>query len=249
LLALNSALDLDALTAAFAAERRLQVPDFLDAPSAVWTWDQLANATPWGLVFNEGGRVVELDNAQLRAMTPQQIGQIYAGVNERAKTGYQFLYHMFPLATEYFNTASQLPLLQVYEWLNSEATLDWLRALTGRPDIRWAHAQATLYAKGHFLKSHSDLEPGHNRRAVAFVLNMTQGWQRDWGGYLQFFNDRHDVELAWYPSFNTLNLFAVPHDHSVEMVTNFAGGKRLAITGWLRTDEPPGAFGRLGVAG
>jgi Rps23 Pro-64 3,4-dihydroxylase Tpa1-like proline 4-hydroxylase len=248
MIALNPALDLTALTADFAAERRLQVPGFLSDAAAEWAWDQLANRTPWGLVFNEGDRVVELANAQLRAMTPQQIGQIYVGVNERAKTDYQFLYHIYPLATEYFNTGSELPLLRVYEWLNAPATLDWLRALTGRPDIRWAHAQATLYAKGHVLKSHSDLEPELNRRAVAFVLNMTRGWQRDWGGYLQFFNERHDVELGWCPSFNTLNLFAVPHDHSVQLVTNFSGGKRLALTGWLRTDDPPGPFGRLGTA-
>ena len=26
-----------------------------------------------------------------------------------------------------------------------------------------------------------------------------------------------------------------------------AGGQRLAITGWLRTDEPLGPFGRLGT--
>ena len=77
------------------------------------------------------------------------------------------------------------------------------------------------------------------------VLNFTRLWEPDWGGYLQFFNDQHDVELAWRPIFNALNLFTVPHDHSVEMVAPFAGGQRLAITGWLRTDEPPGPFGRL----
>jgi SM-20-related protein len=245
---INPALDAGKLARQFKRDRgRMQIRDFLGPEEAEWTWQQLAERTPWGMVFNEGGGVVELSNEQLGRMTPQQLGQIAAGVIERAKTQYQFLYHIYPLTTEYFNTASTLPILRFYEWLNKPETLDYFRTLTGRADIKWAHAQATFYGRGHFLKSHSDLEPNHNRRAVAFVLNFTRLWERDWGGYLQFFNDRHDVELAWRPTFNTLNLFTVPHDHSVELVTPFAGGQRFAITGWLRTDEPPGLFGRLGV--
>ena len=242
---INPALDAGKLARQFKRERRMQIRDILAAEDAEWTWDQLANHTPWGLVFNEGGRVVELSERQLAQLSPQQRSQLAAGVIERAKTQYQFVYHYYPLTTEYFNAGSTLPILRFYEWLNRPETLDYLRALTGRPDVKWAHAQATLYARGHFLKSHSDLEPNMNRRAVAFVFNFTRLWERDWGGYLQFFNDQHDIELAIRPIFNALNIFAVPHDHSVEMVAPFAGGMRLAITGWLRTDDPPGPFGRL----
>jgi Rps23 Pro-64 3,4-dihydroxylase Tpa1-like proline 4-hydroxylase len=243
---INPALDAATLAQQFERERgRSQIRDFLAAEDAEWTWDQLANHTPWGLVYNDGGRVVELSYEQMVALPPQELGQLARGVIERARTQYQFLYHIYPLTTEYFNTGSELPILRFYEFLNRPDTLDTLRTVTGRPDVKWAHAQATLYGPGHFLKSHSDLEPHHNRRAVAFVLNFTRLWERDWGGYLQFFNAQHDVELAWRPIFNALNLFSVPHDHSVSMVTSFAGGQRLAITGWLRTDDPPGAFGRL----
>jgi Rps23 Pro-64 3,4-dihydroxylase Tpa1-like proline 4-hydroxylase len=243
---INPALDAGKLGKAFRrAGGRIQVRDFLAADDAEWTYDQLLNKTPWGLVFNEGGQVTELSNTQLGQMSGEQIGALYAGVIERAKTQYQFLYHLYPLTTEYFNTPSELPILKFYEFLNSPATLDYFRTVTGRADIKWAHAQATLYARGHFLKSHSDLEPHHNRRAVAFVLNFTKLWERDWGGYLQFFTPEHDIELAWRPIFNALNLFTVPHDHSVSLVTSFSGGRRLAVTGWLRTDDPPGPFGRL----
>lgn len=240
--------DLDAGKLATAFQRaggRMQIRDFLAAEDAEWTFDQLANHTPWGLAFNDGDYVEGLSAEQLEKLPPQQRGQLAAGVMERAKTQYQFVYHFYPLTTEYFNTGSTLPILRFYEFLNRPETLDYFRTLTGRTDIKWAHAQATLYARGHFLKSHSDLEPHNNRRAVAFVLNFTRLWERDWGGYLQFFNDQHDVELAWRPIFNALNVFTVPHDHSVEMVTPFAGGLRLAITGWFRTDDPPGPFGRL----
>lgn len=227
------------------ASGRLQIRDFLAAEDAEWTYDQLANHTPWGLAFNTGSVGEALTAEQLDRLSPQQRSQLAAGVIERAKTQYQYVYHFFPLTIEYFKLGSQLPILRFFEFLNRPETLDYLRALTGRADIKWADAQATLYARGHFLKSHSDLEPHNNRRAVAFVLNFTRLWERDWGGYLQFFNEQHDIDLAWRPIFNALNLFSVPHDHSVSMVTPFAGGLRLAITGWLMTDDPPGPFGRL----
>jgi SM-20-related protein len=243
---INPALDPAKLAAQFRRENgRAQLRDFLAPDEAEWVYNELATNTPWGLVFNEADRVVDLPYEQMIALSGPQLQQIAAGVMERAKTQFQFLYHSYSLTMQYFNTASEQPILRFYEWLNRPETLDWFRAYTGRPDIKWAYAQATLYGRGHFLKSHSDLEPNNNTRAVAFVLNFTKLWERDWGGYLQFFNERHDVELAWRPIFNALNIFTVPHDHSVEMVTSFAGGQRLAITGWLRIDDPPGTFGRL----
>lgn len=244
---INPALDAGSLAAQFQREHgRSQIRDFLAAEDAEEVYEQLAKNTPWGLVFNEGNSVVDLSYEQMVSLPAPQLQQIAQGVIERAKTQFQFLYHSYSLTMNYFNTPSELPILKFYEWLNSPATLDWFRAYSGRQDIQWAYAQATLYGRGHFLKSHSDLEPHANTRAVAFVLNFTKLWERDWGGYLQFFDERHDVELAWRPIFNALNVFTVPHDHSVEMVTSFAGGQRLAITGWLRTDDPPGPFGRLG---
>ena len=242
---IDPARDARTLGREFKSARRMQIRDFLAAEDAEWTWDQLAHHTPWGMVYNVGNRVEELSNAQLRQLAGPQLRDLAAGVVDRAKTQYQFMYYLYPLTTEYFNTPSTLPILRFYEFLNRAETLEYFRTLTGRDDIKWAHAQATLYAPGHFLKSHSDLEPHNNRRAVAFVFNFTKLWERDWGGYLQFFNQQHDVELAWRPLFNALNIFAVPHDHSVELVSPFAGALRLAITGWLRTDDPPGPFGRL----
>jgi SM-20-related protein len=38
------------------------------------------------------------------------------------------------------------------------------------------------------------------------------------------------------PSFNTLDLFAVPQRHSVSIVTPSAQHRRYAVTGWLRKD-------------
>jgi Rps23 Pro-64 3,4-dihydroxylase Tpa1-like proline 4-hydroxylase len=240
MIALNPALDASQLAIDYALRKRLQIRDVLLPESARQIHGALLERTPWSLAFNDGPRVIELKPDQLARLTPDETQRIADGVQRGAQAGYQFLYNIHPLLAEYFRPgAPRTPLFDVFEFMNRPATLDFLRRVTGIPTIRWADGQATLYRAGHFLKYHTDETPSQ-RRAAAYVLNLTEGWGRDWGGYLQFFNDRYDIEEAYRPIFNALNLFTVPMDHSVGMVASYAPGLRLSITGWLREDEPPG---------
>ena len=232
--------DLAALVAAYAVHRRLQIRDVLTDASAERVFDSLANRTEWGLVFNQGASVVQLSAAQLAGLDPATQQRIAAGIQDGARTGYQFVYQHYPLLTAYFSrTVPRHPLFEVFEFVNSPAFLDLGRRLTGIATIRWADAHATLYRAGHFLKYHTDETPAE-RRVAAYVLNFTKGWGRDWGGYLQFFDERYDVAHAYRPVFNALNIFTVPADHSVGMVASYAPGDRLSVAGWFREDEPPG---------
>ena len=241
---INPAHDSAALARDFAATGRMQVRDFLVPEDAGHVHDLLSQRTPWWLVFNNGDRVEQLPPEYLAQLSQAQVNQMLLGIQERARTRYQFLYHFYPMVSTYFTpTAPKLPVLEVYEFLNSPATLDFFRTLTGRPDIQWADAQATLYRSGNFLKSHTDQEPS-DHRVAAYVVNFTRVWERDWGGYLQFFDARHDIERAYRPIFNALNIFRVPQDHSVGMVSSFATGMRFSVTGWFRSDAPPGPFGQ-----
>jgi Rps23 Pro-64 3,4-dihydroxylase Tpa1-like proline 4-hydroxylase len=240
---LNSNLDVDGLARELAEKRRLQVRDIFEPQRADQVHAMLANETPWWMVYNVGDRVEQLPPEQLARLGPAQVEQIFSGIVERAQRNYQFVYAFYPIVGSYFDPAApKLPILKIFEFLNSPPVLDWFRKLSGRPDVQWIDAQATLYQAGHFLKSHSDHDPA-NARAAAYVLNFTRLWERDWGGYLQFFNENHDIELALRPIFNAMNIFLVPTDHSVGLVSPFAYGDRLAVTGWLRTDAPPGPIG------
>jgi Rps23 Pro-64 3,4-dihydroxylase Tpa1-like proline 4-hydroxylase len=69
-------------------------------------------------------------------------------------------------------------------------------------------------------------------------MNLTPGWSVDWGGLLMFVDQDGHVAEAYTPAFNALNLFQVPQPHAVSMVAPFAGGDRLAITGWVRSKKP-----------
>lgn len=244
MITIDPAHDPAALAQRWAERGRMQVRDFL-VPADAERVHGILQQTPWWLALNNGAKVEQLPPEYLATMTQAQINQMLMGVQDRARTGYQFLYQFYPMVSMYFTpTAPKLPVLAVYEFLNRPDTLDFFRKVTGRPDIQWADAQATLYRSGNFLKSHTDRDDEGNRIA-AYVLNFTKGWERDWGGYLQFFDENHDVEQAFRPIFNALNIFSVPQDHSVEMVSSFCPGLRFSVTGWFRSDPPPGPFGRV----
>lgn len=242
---INPAHDPAALAKVFQADRRMQIRDFFVAEDAERIHELLSTGTPWWLAYNVGSKVEQLPPEYLATLTQTQLNQMLQGIQERARTQYQFLYQFYPMVSTYFApTAEQAPIQAAYEFLNSPSSLDFFRALTERPDIKWADAQATLYRSGNFLKSHTDQDEG-GHRVAAYVLNFTRLWERDWGGYLQFFDEQHDIEKAYRPIFNALNIFSVPQDHSVGMVSSFCYGLRYSITGWLRSDEPPGPFGRV----
>ena len=236
--------DAATLAPGYARHHRLQIRDFLAEADAERILKALTENTPWGVAFNDGTRVIELDRETVGAMSPGQSDQLVRSIHERARAGYQFLYNYYPLYVAYFSHAGPRNILfDVFEFLNSPGFLNYARRLTGLPTIRWADAHATLYRAGHFLKYHTDETPSQ-RRLAAYVLNFTKGWGRDWGGYLQFFNDRYDIEEAYRPVFNALNIFTVPADHSVGMISSYAPSGRYSITGWLREDEPPGPIPR-----
>jgi Rps23 Pro-64 3,4-dihydroxylase Tpa1-like proline 4-hydroxylase len=127
---------------------------------------------------------------------------------------------------------------QFYEWMNDEEFLQFARAATGFDDISFVDAQATRYLPGHFLTTHDDAVEGKKRRA-AYIFNFTPDWRSDWGGYLQLLDEAGNVRRGLMPSFNTLNILAVPQRHNVSLVAPFAGGIRLSISGWLRYGEKP----------
>jgi SM-20-related protein len=242
---LNPQLDPGALAGNYAARNRMQVRDFLVDEDADYVHDILAAKTPWWIAYNVGDQVEQLSPEIMKGLPEREFQRILLGIQERAKTQYQFFYHFYPLVSMYFTpSAPKLPILEVLEFMNSAPVLEFARVLTGRPEIKWADGQGTLFRSGHFLKSHSDLDSA-GTRVAAYVLNLTKLWERDWGGYLQFFNERHDIEEAYRPIFNALNIFTVPADHSVGMVSSFAYGMRFSVTGWFRLDDPPGPFGQI----
>lgn len=237
LLQLNPRLDRAALAAGFSGAGRLQVRDILTPESAAAVRRILVEETPWGLAWQAGAAAgAELVRAeQLRAMSAAEQAAIVRRAAGTDTQDYAFAYSSYPLVTAYLErwrpgSAQE----RILEELNSPALLDFIRGVSGIREIVKMDGQATLYGPGHFLWPHSDAERERGRR-VAYVLNLTLGeWKPHWGGYLNFFNDQWDVEQAFRPRFNSLNLFRVPQWHDVGEVSRAAPLARYAITGWAR---------------
>ena len=238
-IALNPDLDAAALAPIYAEKSRMQIKNLFPEETAerIHGW---LEQTPWGLTFNDGETVNQLTLEECNALTPQDQQAIQQRVFQNAAKQYQFLYNYWPLLGNYFKPDRPAsPLYAVFEFVNSPAFLDFTRMLTGRQDIKWADGHATLFRGGHFLKYHTDTQE-EEQRIAAYVMNFTKGWGRDWGGYLQFWDEHYDGEQSLRPVFNALNIFTIPADHSVNYVVPYAPGLRFSITGWLRGDEPPG---------
>lgn len=241
-LSVNPDLDVAALSDAYRPNRRIQIRQFMTAESAEKCHADL-EALPWGMAYRDGANVVQLHAHMLAQLGPREAAQIMAGIHERARHQYQFLYAFYPILTAYFSPqVVRHGIFDFYELLNSPPVLETIRAVTGLDDIRWCDAQATWFKPGHFLKVHSD-ENANEQRLAAYVMNLSPAWDDDGGGFLQFFDGIGNIEQGFKPAFNTLNIFTVPQLHSVSMVSTWMKAKRLAVTGWFRSDEPPGPIG------
>lgn len=234
---INPELDRDALAQAFERDGRVQVRDVLTVPAAQAIREVLGRSTPWGLAYQagdgEGPKGVAAQ--ELAGMGPAGRQQVATRVANAVAAGeYGFAYAQYRMLDAYLGRwAPGGPHDLLLEHLNSAPFLDLVRAIARMPELIKAEAQATLYAAGHFLARHNDSHVAAGRK-LAYVLNLgLDDWKPDWGGYLLFFDADGDVVQGYRPRFNSLNIFAVPQDHSVSYVPPFAPVGRFAITGWV----------------
>lgn len=236
LLDLNPALDVPALTATFARDRRLQIRDVLTDKSAHTVHRILAEETPWGMAWQAGTQGPDrLRQEALTELTGEDWQKRSQATMAAMRWGdYAFVYASYSLVDGYVGKwAPHGPHDMLLEYLNDKPIMDLVRAISGIPELVKVDAQATLFSPNHFLAVHNDKHSGMGRR-VAYVLSMcAETWRPDWGGYLNFYNDDGDIITGYRPRFNALNLFAVPQRHNVSFVPPFAATARYAITGWF----------------
>jgi Rps23 Pro-64 3,4-dihydroxylase Tpa1-like proline 4-hydroxylase len=168
------------------------------------------------------------------ALSPADAQLLDDQVHDRAALGFQYRYEgiRIPDAGE----APDEALGRFAAFMASEVLLGFLGEVVGRDDIAFSEGQATAYGPGDFLTCHDDGVEGRHRLA-AFVLGITPRWRPEWGGLLLFHADDDSAAIGHVPRWNTLDLFAVPQRHSVTYVNRSAPGRRLALTGWLRTPD------------
>jgi len=240
-LRLNETLDMPKLIAAFEQQKRTQVRKILPKECAVRIHNILARETPWQYTYFDGQRNNVIPLKSYQDMDPEKRQSVADAVNLVAQKGFAYSYQSFNFHQKIFlGELKDHPLCDVDAMLNSDEFLEFARRLVGDSEISGSDATASCYGPGHFLNIHDDQRPGYDLRA-AFVLNLSPLWRIDWGGELKFFSNRRGSELegAYFPAFNVLNIFAVPKYHSVGPIANFAGASRYSISGWLYAGEAP----------
>jgi len=233
-LALAPDLDVEALAAAFAVRRRLRIPGVLAPDSAEAVTAAMEAFNGWSLAVNAGGEQFELPLKDGRAADPGKQSWIDGARLDAADGRMQYLYDTRRMLVEN-EAGTPIDIVgEVPVFLNSEPFLDFVRKVTGDPRIALVDAQGTRYRTGQVLTTHDD-NLAEKGRLYAYVLSLTREWYADWGGVLIFPGEDGHIDQGFVPSFNGLNLFAVPMAHAVTQVATFAARDRYSITGWLRT--------------
>lgn len=229
---LNPALDIRALAEEFSRANRIQIRDVLSADVAESLYRCLDKEVPWGLAYIDGEEYKILQADTLANFTQADWAALDVRVQARAKDKFQFLYNSYMMISAYKEKRDPgLILHGMVESINTPSFVQFLRVITGVGNIMGADAQATRYMPGHFLKKHTDTVAGQYRE-IAYVLNLTKGWQADWGGLLNFMDEAGNITETYMPAFNSLTLFKVPMWHHVSYVAPSATAPRYAITGW-----------------
>ncbi|MCG2842647.1 2OG-Fe(II) oxygenase [Sandaracinobacter sp. RS1-74] len=233
-LKINPALNLCALRETFQNRGRVRVTDFLDGDAPALLYRHLRQRQDWVHVVNSGSKLFELDRATLQSMSAQQREALDQAVYRGARAGFQYRYETIRVPDDpKVREQSVDPLARFAEWMSFGEGREFACEILGNESVHFADAQATAYAPGDFLTAHDDGVAGKNRLA-AYVLGLTPGWRVEWGGLLLFHHGSGQIEGV-APELNTINLFAVPQQHSVSEVTRAAAYRRYSITGWLRT--------------
>jgi Rps23 Pro-64 3,4-dihydroxylase Tpa1-like proline 4-hydroxylase len=228
MITINNSLDQKHLKKQYVVDDRVRIENIFSPSSATKTHHSLNTSSAFDYAYIKDGRPALSSPADLTALSAQQQHNVRKSILELGSQGVGYLYGRHPI-----DAHSDDILIAVKKWLNDKKTLELVKYLTGKTDIKLASAQATRFSHGHFLTRHQDVHELEQRR-LAYVLNFSENWHPDWGGLLQFYEKNGTPRDAWSPLFNSMAIFDVRHIHSVTYVAPLAAKPRLSITGWFR---------------
>lgn len=224
----NSQLNINAIKSHYQEDSRTVIHDMLSPDSAQSLANALNVSSAFDYAYVKDGKPTLMSPDETAAMSREDQHKMRTEIVRQGSQGAGYLF-----GRHVIDNQSELLLKQANEWLNSEATLNLVKSISGKSDISHASAQATKYMPGHFLTRHQDTHEREKRR-LTFILNLTPNWHPDWGGLLQFYQQDGTPRDAWAPVYNSMALFDVQHIQSVTYVAPLAAAPRLSISGWFR---------------
>lgn len=197
-------------------------------------------ALPWELAYVANGQPQKIAVSQIQKMHPAEQATFFSTIARYASENkYSFSYDSYMLVTHYLKGTKPGSVLHRYvEQVCGTQFVKFMRELTGNNQIIKADGQASRYLPGHFLKQHNDDgAPSQHVRHAAYTLSFNPRWDVEWGGILHLQDQNGAIEQSLTPTYNRLNVFAVPRNHFVSQVANYCPEARLSIVGWFRSDK------------
>lgn len=220
--------NIDAIKTHYYEDNRTVIRDILSVDSAQSLANALNKSPAFDYAYVKDGQPSLISPDDTAAMAPEEQHKMRQEIHRQGSQGAGYLF-----GSHVINHQSEMLFKQASEWLNSEATLNLIRQVSGEDDVSLASVQATKFMPGHFLTRHQDINDRDKRR-LTFNLNLTPNWHPDWGGLLQFYQTDGTPRDAWAPDYNSMALFDVNHIQSITYITPLAPVPRLSLSGWFR---------------
>lgn len=238
---LNRALERQSLSRAFRRKGRVQIPAILRPGDAQALYQCLSERTQWGLLVGSGPGIDQnyVSPEQCKIFTDAQHRTLHRMAHAFRRRSGSHLMGVRLIGHDAFERANDSSLLARFtDWLNSRAFLNFIRDITGAPDIHHVTVQAMRFGADHFASYHADATAGDHQRATC-VFGLSPAWQRSWGGLLQFANRHGKLQDEFIPRFNSMIVFEPSMRHAVSLVTRQAQIPRYSIAASLFA-EPDG---------
>lgn len=236
---INPDLDVARIRSEYEAAGRVRIYSLL-AEGAAELYEHLIAREDWFHAFTTDRGIIKLTAADKEALTPQEWAEIEAEAHERARRTFQYRYEAVRVPEPAEASALDDPLARFVDWLHGDELRRFLESITGYSRFSFREGQVTAFGPGDFLTGHDDGVLGKDR-LCALVFGLTPSWRLEYGGLLMFHGEMDRTCAGNVPRFNSLDLFKVPQQHSVSLVTPAAPHRRISVTGWLWDDTAAAA--------
>jgi Rps23 Pro-64 3,4-dihydroxylase Tpa1-like proline 4-hydroxylase len=228
---LNKNLDTKQLAKAYKGKKRLQIPDFLEASEADQLYEVLTLKTPWQITYNDGKKAIWIDVKEMENKIGRRIREMTNLIFGNATKGdFQYIRYARLLKENQTGMRPLDPVLvEIYDFLNGKDVSGFIKAVTGK-SIKEADAEAHWYNNDNF-QTVGDGVHLSAKASIGFTLNLAKNWRADWGGITLFTGQDQHIAEVFIPKFNSLEIFEIPTNHFISMVTHYAGDFRISIAG------------------
>jgi Rps23 Pro-64 3,4-dihydroxylase Tpa1-like proline 4-hydroxylase len=147
---LSPNLDIEKFAAEFQIKKRIQIQNALQPEFAERLHHCLDAEVPWGVAYvGADGKPEILTSDRVSGFTDKEWAAINGQVLKTASHDFQFLYNSYMVLNAYLQKRDPgLLLHRMFEYLNGDYFLTFVRKVTGRMDIARVDAQATRYIPG-----------------------------------------------------------------------------------------------------